>query len=403
MRRSTIVDQLRGANPVGKRRLAGLELSAAEAELGEQLEARYGLSAEVSAIDSPMPVSRSRSRRRAPLLLAGTVAVALILATQLFSGGGPANTPTSAYAAEMVDFAQSTPLLLLGAPGWHVENVEQEESGEGRMEFVKGEAPVSLEGGTVSAEGVASDLPPATERQRVIHLAWHPLSPQAGATIPAESPGGASVQLPVLSTAAEVDTSAEVFTNQGGPGDREMLAVWREGGYEMRLRAGVPDLAGFEERLEALRPVDAETWLDAMPPTMVEPTDYWLAVQEMLRGIPLPPGFDPNRIKKPETVTSRYLVGVSVAGAVTCEWLRLWGEARRSGDAAGVKRAERAMDTAGSWPILQELKSKGEYTQSVVEHAEAMPSGLWWGRPLLKETGLGLGCPGMGFPVGEGS
>lgn len=86
----------------------------------------------------------------------------------------------------------------------------------------------------------------------------------------------------------------------------------------------------------------------------------------MLRGIPLPPGFDPIAIKTPETVTSRYLVGASVAGAVACEWFRLWGEARRRGDAAGVEQAERAMAGAGSWPILGEMESNGEYPRYVV-------------------------------------
>lgn len=399
MRTPTIDLQLRTANPVGPRRLAALDLGAAEVELGDELAARCRLTAEPEAVHSSRRPA-SQWQRRSQLVLAATVAVAAILASQLLAGPSAPSAPTSAYGADMVSFAQSTPLLLLNARGWHVENVEQEESGEGRMEFVKGEAPVSSEAGFVSADGVAGNLPPPSERQRLVFLSWHPLSPGAAGTSATEYSGGPSAQLPVLATVADVDTRAEDYTNQGGPGDREMLAVWREDGYEMRLRAAVPDLNGFKERLAALQRVGTETWLDAMPPTMVEPADHWLAVQEMLRGIPLPPDFDPNRIKTPETVISRYLVGVTVAGAVSCEWFRLWGEARRSGDTAGVKRAEEAMATAGSWPVLREMESKGEYTRGVVEHAEAMPSAQWWGRPLLQATGEGLGCPGMGFPLG---
>lgn len=52
------------------------------------------------------------------------------------------------------------------------------------------------------------------------------------------------------------------------------------------------------------------------------------------------------------------------------------------------------MATAGSWPIPEEMESKGAYPRSLVEHAEAMPSA-----PQLQETGLGLDCPSIGFSV----
>jgi hypothetical protein len=37
--------------------------------------------------------------------------------------GGASEHPSRAYGAELVRFAESTPLLLLEGPGWRVQNV----------------------------------------------------------------------------------------------------------------------------------------------------------------------------------------------------------------------------------------------------------------------------------------
>ena len=56
----------------------------------------------------------------------------------------------------------------------------------------------------------------------------------------------------------------------------------------LELRAAVPDLAAFEERLGWLTKVDSQTWLEAMPAKVVKAADHDAAVREMLKGIPLP-------------------------------------------------------------------------------------------------------------------
>ncbi len=93
------------------------------------------------------------------MLALGPAALAAVLVVVLFLAGGGSNHPSRAYGAELVRFAESTPLLLLEGPGWRVENVS--ESGEsaymarssrgtGSMEFVIG-APIPSESTRISA------------------------------------------------------------------------------------------------------------------------------------------------------------------------------------------------------------------------------------------------------------
>ena len=85
-----------------------------------------------------LPARHSWRPRRVLLALAGAMAVGVAVTIVLLSGGGATESPTRAYGAELVRFAQSTPLLLLQGPGWRVLNVEEKSNGEGTMEFVPG-------------------------------------------------------------------------------------------------------------------------------------------------------------------------------------------------------------------------------------------------------------------------
>jgi uncharacterized protein YodC (DUF2158 family) len=208
--------------------------------------------------------------------------------------------------------------------------------------------------------------------------------------------------MPALGTKVHIDTRAESSPKYGGPGDHEMLAVWAEDGHVLELSTRVPDLAAFRERLGWLHRVDAQTWLDAMPAKVIKAADRGAAVREMLRGIPLPPGFDPAKISNQDLTTSRYEVGVAVGGGVACEWFSRWGEARANHDAAAAQEAERALQGAGRWPVFREMSKEGAYPAVVVEYAKAMPSGRWYGRPLLPDVNQGLGCTEIGFPLHSG-
>src|SRR6185437_11116774 len=112
-------------------------------------------------------------------------------------------------------------------------------------------------------------------------------------------------------------------------------------GRLIELRAHVPDLATFRERLGWLRRVSAEEWLDAMPPQIVKSVDYVATAEE----------------------------------------------------------AEAVLRGAESWPIFREMEKEGAYPATVIEYAEKMPSRKWFGRPLLPEVDKGLGCAEKGYPA----
>lgn len=406
MKTREIEQALGAADPVGRGRLDGLDLGATEADLLADLEAGFSASPELEA-------AHPRSRRPRPFVLAlGPAALAAVLVAILVLAGSGSDHPSRAYGAELVRFAESTPLLLLEGPDWRVESVT--ESGEGvymprsswgtgSMEFVTG-PPIPSESTTISADGEVSGMAPKSVRQRKVELSWRPGKEGfPGPIVPHP------VKAPVLDTTALVNTRAETAYIQtktekkrigwGGPGDRQMVAIWHEGGYTLELRAWVSNLSAFEERLGWLSRVDSQTWLDAMPAKVVKAADHDAAVREMLQGIPVPAIFKPSRIPDEGLTTNRYQVGASVTGIVSCLWFRQWGEGRRTGDRTAVVEAEKAMATAKGWPILREMAKEGGYPPTVWQLAAAMPSGEGKrGRRLLPQAEA-LGCARWGMPV----
>ncbi len=410
MSNEKIERELGAANPVTKPALSALDISAGEEALGRAIVA------EPAQPGEPAPRrARSRAPRSALALTAAGLAVAAAAAVIVLAGGGASQSPP-AYGAELVRFAEATPLLLLEGPGWRVQNVTEAphgvyqapSMGAGSMEFVTGK-PVPYESVRITGDEKSgwreSGMFPAAVRQRRVELRWIHGSLKGSLSVARGTPhphGQGWTKVPVLETTADVDTRAEFYVNQGGSGNRQMTALWAEGGYVLELKAAVPDLAAFEERLGWLSRVDSQTWLDAMPAKVVKAADHDAAVREMLKGIPVPKGFRPAQIPDEGLTTDRYQVGASVAGIVSCLWFRQWGEARRAGDHRGAAEAERAMATAKHWPILHEMAKDGAYPESIWEIAKEMPGGYWeWNglrHPLLPRA-EGLGCARWGLPV----
>jgi hypothetical protein len=404
MNRREIEVALSAADPLDRGWLDGLDLEAMEAELLADLG------------DEPPAPSRSgaatpRWRRPRRLALALGTALAAALAIVLVLSGGGADRSARAYGAELVRFAESTPLLLLEDPGWRVQNVVQLEGpsgSEGSMEFVTGK-PIPYETlritGSIKTGQHVSGLFPAAVRQRKVDLRWSRGNLGEALAFARDSyhaHGQHWTEAPLLETTAKVDTRTEAYENMGGPGDRQMAAFWAEDGYVLELRAAVPDLAAMEERLDWITRVDSQTWLDAMPEKVVKAADHDATVREMLKGIPLPDTFTPSLVPDEGLTTDRYQVGAAVTGTVSCLWFRQWGEARRTGDRAGAAEAEAAMATSKQWPILREMNTDGAYPEVVWELAAAMPSGVWkWGPHTwrLLPHAEGLGCARLGIPV----
>ena len=73
----------------------------------------------------------------------------------------------------------------------------------------------------------------------------------------------------------------------GDPIQKDGIIGWEQQGYALELRGE----AAAEARAE-LRAVSIDEWLSAMPASVVRPVESDKVVDEMVRGLPLPPGFD---------------------------------------------------------------------------------------------------------------
>ncbi len=395
---------LAAADPVGQGRLDGLDLEAMEAELLADLDGEQPAARPLGA-DLP---SRRRPRRLA--LALGTAVLAAVAAAIVILAAGTSEHPSRAYGADLVRFAESSPLLLLEGPGWRVQNVNEErrrEGVEGSMEFVTGR-PIPYESISVTGNeklAYESGMFPPAVRQRRVELFWHQGALQEWISMRRETlhPHGQRwIELPVLGTTAHVDTRAEFYPNQGGPGNRMMVALWSEDGYVLEMRAAVPDQAAFEERLSWLTEVDLQTWLDAMPADVVKAGDHDAVVREMLRGVPVPSDFTPALVPDEGLNTDRSRVADSVTNTVSCLWFRQWGEARRAGDRAAELEAVRAMATVKRWPIVRQIEKEAGYPETLLKLVKSMPSGVWQFGPhrwRLLPKAEGLGCAREGIPV----
>jgi len=407
MRAREVDRKLQEADRFSAREMEWLELGPAETALAEAIVAEPAGAGTAEA--APIPWPRAARRRQGRLLgLAGTAAAAVAAVILLVPGGG-SHSPSRAYGAELVRFAESTPLLLLDEPGWRVHNLFQVNSREGlqgSMEFVTG-SPIPYETTTISADGTVSGMAPKADRQRKVELSWRKgeLEFPTPSWVPAIQP----VKAPVLDTTALVNTRAERLYNLteegrtridlGGPGDRQMVAIWKEEGRLLEMRAWVSNLADFEERLGWLTQVDSEAWLDAMPAKVVKAADHDATVREMLRGIPLPATFKPSRIPDEGLTTNRDQVAGAVTGTVACLWFRQWGQARRAGDRASELQAEQAMATSKRWPILREISNDSGSPPLIWQLAAGMPSGEGRRGWRLLPQAEALGCARWGIPV----
>jgi hypothetical protein len=415
---------MRAANPVSAEDLKGsideahLARAMRRAILDGESPARLIPAGDRIAMDRGAADRRGRSnlawRPARRIALAACIALIAAVAAAVVLGGRASDPVSRAYGAELVRFAESTPLLLLDGPGWRVEDVYEAgygpylpkgSQGGGSMQFVIGK-PIPDESVRITDDerfGLRmTGMLPAGVRQRKVELSWRSDDSQQPWQV--QHP----VRLPVLDTTALVNTHAGRIVSRnsegkhvlepGKPGDRQMAATWSEDGYILEIRADVPDLPALAERLSWLKRVDSQTWLDAMPPNVVKAADHDAVVRELLKGVRLPSSFSPSRVPDEGLTTSRTQVANSVLTTVSCLWFRQWGEARRGGDRAAAIEAERAIETAPRWPLVREAS----LSETLLKLAKSIPSGVWQFGPhrwRLLPKAEGLGCARLGIPV----
>jgi hypothetical protein len=371
---------LTAANPLPAERAANLGLDEAQDDLlAKLLATEPGRSMRRS---NPVRRRRAFGRLALPIAAAAIVLVALLSLRESPSDRGSG----TAWAAEQVRFAEASPLVLLDAPGWRVEYADEQSRAEGELQFRLGPAPPSRDM-TISADEPSAPIP-ADTRSATLHWRSGPIGSWR------EDRAASAV---ATATAAVLGTTAHVYQYEGGtPGHRDITALFHYDGRILEFRAGAADIDAFSVLLAKLKRVDTDTWLSAMPASVIKTTDRDSTISQMLQGVPVPPGFDPSDIKGTTLTKDRYQLGATVAGTVACQWFKRWSDARNDNDRPKERDAAAAMATAKGWPILNEMEKKGHYPEVLYEYAAAMPEGNWHGRPLEGDVDSGLGCQALG-------
>jgi hypothetical protein len=376
---------LTAANPITADGARGLRVAEAQDDL------LAGLIAEPKPARDAGRVSRVGRRRVFARVGLAAAATAVVLVALLSLRDDSANKGAgTAWAAEQIRFAEASPLVLLGAPGWRVEYADEQSPDEGEMRFRLGASPPPQDN-TFSG---AAPTPPIPAGTRSAALHWRG---RGGIGSWLEDRANSAT---VATTAPVLGTTAHVYQYQGGtPGHRDITALFRYDGRVLEFRAGAADVDAFKALLATLKRVDTNAWLSALPASVVKTRDRDAAIKQMLQGVTVPPGFDARDIKDAELTKDRYQLGATVVGTVACQWFKRWVDAREANDGAKARQAIAAMATAKQWPILKEMAKQGDYPAVVVEFAAAMPSGDWYRAPLVNDVDSALGCERFGVDL----
>lgn len=268
------------------------------------------------------------TRRRATLLagLAGAGLVALVILLGGIPGGG--SHPQFATAA--IKVAEANPrLLVTDQPGWSVTHAGEFQADEGEVTFREG--------------------------RRWLNVNWYPARQYRSYLRDRASVSRPQTSRLLGRTATTVRYRAGEYATMLAP----------QGEVFVEVRGRLDSHAEYEEVLRSLRPVDVGTWLGAMPASVVRPEARAQVIERMLRGVPLPPGFDLASLEGGNWVANHYQLAVKVAGAVSCGWVETWLAASKAGDESGARGAVEAMATSRHWPMMPTLIRGGGWSANV--------------------------------------
>jgi hypothetical protein len=303
--------------------------------------------------------------------LGGLACVAVVAVLILLSGGSVDSVRDGgrpSFAAAAVKVAEANPRLLITAPGWSIVHARSFEVGTGALTYKNGGHPLYGSGG----------------RGRQLNLTWYPAHFYRDRL---REDGHACCHVSRPATSALLGQRATTFAYPGQhPNFTTVLSP--QGNVFIELTGSFGSKEEYEALLHSLRSVGVDAWLSAMPAEVIRPAARSAAIVQMLRGIPVPPGFDASALHfhvlpGPDTsapqsesaLTDRFMLAKSVTGTVTCDWLQRWLAATRVGDGAAAQEAVEAMATARHWPVLlQMVREKGYSGNTLPPHGQGWPS-----------------------------
>jgi hypothetical protein len=308
--------EMAAANPASSAELAA-EVTDAEVELALTRAVALGRtpSQPVPAGDR-VALETGKRRRRASLALASVAVLAALLIASGWLGGHGGGQPE--FAAAAIRVAEANPRLLVTAPGWKIVRADEFETDSGELTFSDG------------------------SQQFDVH--WYParyygdyLRDRATESTPEHG-------TLLGQDATTIEYSPEEYATMLSP----------QGSVFVEVRGRLGSKPAYEEILNSLQSVDVDTWLEAMPPSTVRPEARAEAVDQLLRGMPLPPGFDAAALKSEDSIADQDTLAVKVGNAIACGWVESWISAQATGDQASADRAVEAMSASDQWPLVRE-------------------------------------------------
>ena len=301
---------------------------------------------------------RPSRRRRLTGLAASIIAVTGVIAAVIIAGPGSGE---NAYATDVLASAEKSPRILIDDPAWKVVTVDEWSESAGEMLFSDGAHQVQV---NWYRAGLLEDY--ITDREN-----------SGAKRNPSRLFGRASTTMLYDGKPGEI---------LGLVNDRLMVDVAFDGNDE----------SAYSVLVAKLRTVGAEKWLNALPASVFSGNRRNLAIDGLLAGVPLPPGYDPGLLKQKGFVSDRYQLGAAVVADVGCAWFDRWFDARNSHDRAAADAAGRALRGSHDWPVLKEMAVSGGYSQVFWGFADATKDGVIHGggdSPLTpKRLVNAIGC-----------
>jgi hypothetical protein len=352
-KRDAVIERVRRANPVALKMFVDLPTS------------KEGQLTAAAIAEEPVRYGRPHSwiaarplRRTGPLLIAVGAACATVAAIVAINGTDSRKGSHTVWAAELVRFAEASPRLLLDTEGWIVTRADELSHEEGEMTFSNGADEADLHWRPSDTHQTYVE-----DRRADAHASW---------PITIDGVDGVLVQYKEGSS----------FT-----------ALWRHDGRSLEFRA---DTLGTKEAFEnlaaSLHEVDVDTWLSAMPESVIRPDSRAATVEEMLEDIPVPDSVDVSKLKRGDVVSDEYQLGALVTGAVTCGWIDQWIVANRSGDTAARDEAVAALASTRDWDVLNSMQRQGDWSEVLWSYADAIVAEPQGAPSVVAGYGSGLGC-----------
>ncbi|MET0819964.1 MAG: hypothetical protein ABWY58_03290 [Aeromicrobium sp.] len=244
------------------------------------------------------------------------------------------------FAAAAVDVAEKNPRLLIDEPGWQAVSVGGFAGDSGSITFAKGERRVEM------------DWYPAG-----LYKTYYDDRSDVGGHVPATIDGTAAsmVRYSASDVAVMLEPEGSTFV-------------------EIRTARGFDGADDVSRLLGAIRHVDVDTWLRALPRQVVRFGATEQAVDRVLADIPTPPGFDVTQLDR-LGVNDRYQFGAEAVNLVVCGWLDEWQRADRAGDETAAASARKALGGIRGWKVLTDMAREGDYSDDMWAFSDKVNAG----------------------------